>query len=68
MPLDVEKMEKLRKDKGWSQAKAAEEAGLGGGRQQWNNIVNGRQEGITLATLEKIAAALGVKVKALLKD
>ena len=68
MPLDVEKIEQLREKRGWSQAHAATAAGLGGGRQQWNNIVNGNQGGITLATLEKIAAALGVSAKALLKD
>jgi len=65
--LDVEKIERLRKGLGISQAEAAIKAELGGGRQQWNNIVKGRQDGITLATLEKIAAALGVQAKDLLK-
>jgi len=51
--LDVEKIESLRKAKGWSQARAAKEAELGGGRQQWSNIVNGHQDGITLATLRR---------------
>ncbi len=68
MPLDVDRIEKLRKAKGWSQAQAAAVSGLGGGRQQWNNIVNGRQGGITVATLEKIAAALGVSARSLLKE
>jgi hypothetical protein len=42
---------------------AAEKAKLGGGRQQWSDIENGGDASITLTTLEKVAAALGVKAK-----
>lgn len=64
--LDTEKIERLRAEKEWTQEEAAKRAKLAG-RQQWNAIVTGRQSGMTLATLAKIAAALGVKAKDLLK-
>ena len=66
MPLNTEKIEALRVKKGWTQEEAARAAGLSG-RQHWNNIVSGKQSGITLATLEKIAQALGCRAKDLLK-
>lgn len=64
--LDTEKIERIRKKLNLTQQEAAERAGLSG-RQHWGNIVSGRQGGITLATLGKIADALGVKAKELLK-
>jgi transcriptional regulator with XRE-family HTH domain len=47
-----------------SSAKLAE---LSGGRQQWNDIESGRRKNLTIDTLNKIATALGVKAKDLLK-
>jgi transcriptional regulator with XRE-family HTH domain len=49
-----------------SQAEAAERAGIGT-RQSWNKIESGREGNLSLERLEKIAAALGVKSKDLLK-
>lgn len=45
---------------------AAQAAGLSN-RQHWHQIENGSKPNLTVATLEKIAAALGVKAKDLLK-
>jgi transcriptional regulator with XRE-family HTH domain len=64
--LNHEKMKGLRKKLKLTQAQAAEKAGLAG-RQQWNDIESGRRSTVTLTTLEKIATALGVKPKDLLK-
>jgi transcriptional regulator with XRE-family HTH domain len=64
--LDFEKMKTLREKLKLSQQQAADLAGLTG-RQQWNDIESGRRATITLATLDKIAAALGCKAKDLLK-
>lgn len=49
-----------------TQAEAAERAGLTG-KQVWSDLEQGRRSNITLETLERIAAALGVKAKDLLK-
>jgi transcriptional regulator with XRE-family HTH domain len=64
--LDLEKIEALRHKKNLTQQQAADAARLAG-RQQWNAIVQGRQTGMTLTTLAKIATALGVKPKDLMK-
>ena len=66
MPLDHVKIRELRERKKMSQQEAADAAGLGT-RQRWNEIETGRRTNIELATLERIAAALGVKSKDLLK-
>lgn len=64
--LDTEKIKALREKLGLTQEQAANKAGLES-RQAWNKIEAGRQPSITLTTLDKIAAALGVKAKDLLK-
>jgi transcriptional regulator with XRE-family HTH domain len=64
--IDIEKIKALREKLGLSQAEAAEKAGMNG-RQDWSAIETGRRPGITVATLEKIASALGVRAKDLLK-
>jgi transcriptional regulator with XRE-family HTH domain len=64
--LNIEKMKSLREKKGLSQQEAAELAGLKD-RQRWNDIESGRKSTITLATLDKIAAALGCKAVELIK-
>jgi transcriptional regulator with XRE-family HTH domain len=66
MGLDVDKIKSLREKLGLTQEAAAERAGFQS-RQAWNNIESGRQAKITLQTLDKIADALGVKAKDLLK-
>lgn len=70
MDIDTKKIEKLRLAAGLSQAVAAKKGGLGGGRQQWSDVVNrraGKARGVSMPTIEKIAKALGVKAKDLLK-
>lgn len=66
IPLDTAKIRRLRESLKFTQEQAAERAGLAS-RQHWNNIESGRQVNISLAVLERIAAALGVKAKDLLK-
>ncbi|HEY7116553.1 MAG TPA: helix-turn-helix transcriptional regulator [Tepidisphaeraceae bacterium] len=65
MPVDTQKIKSLRERRGWSQEEAAQEAKLKS-RQAWNNIESGRRIP-RIDTLEKIAAALGVKARDLLK-
>ena len=65
--LDVKKIQSLRAKAGLSQAEAARRAGLTG-RQHWHDIEAGTKASITLTTLAKIAKALKVKPKDLLKD
>jgi transcriptional regulator with XRE-family HTH domain len=67
MPLDTDKIKYLREKLGLTQEQAAERAGFKT-RQAWNNIESGRQASISLATLEKIASALGTTAKKLLKS
>jgi transcriptional regulator with XRE-family HTH domain len=57
--LDRPKVKKLREALELSQTEAATRAGLKAGKTQWSAIEGGRSGGITLATLAKIAAALG---------
>ena len=64
--LDLKKIKDLREKKGWTFGQASQEAGFSS-RQQWQNIESGRSASLTLKTLEKIAKALGVKAKDLLK-
>jgi transcriptional regulator with XRE-family HTH domain len=70
MEIDTAKIERLRKKLKLSQAAAAVKGGLGGGKQQWGDIVKGRTggvRGVSMRTVEKVAVALGVKAKDLLK-
>jgi transcriptional regulator with XRE-family HTH domain len=64
--LDTEKLRRLREKLGLSQEAAAQQAGLAN-RQQWHLIESGERANVTLETLDKIATALGVKAKDLLK-
>lgn len=64
--LDVEKIRNLREKAGLTQQQAAELAKLKS-RQHWNQIESGRQANVTVDMLERIAIALGVKAKDLLK-
>lgn len=69
MPVDCAKIRFLRLQRGLTQEEAARLAQLSEryGRQRWNAIESGRQASITVETLERIARALGVKAKDLLK-
>lgn len=64
--LDTKKLRELRQAAGLTQAAAAARAKLPGG-QVWSDIEKGRRANLTLDTLDRIAAALGVKAKDLLK-
>lgn len=64
--LDTEKIKALREKLKITQDEAAKRAGFKS-RQAWNNIESGRQASISLATLDKIAEALGCKARDLLK-
>jgi len=66
MPIDREKMKRLREQLGLSMDEAAAKAGLTG-RQHWHQVETGKSDDIRISTLERIAAALGVKAKDLLK-
>ena len=64
--LDLARMEALRKKLGISVEEAVLRAHLSGGRKQRWNIDRGTGD-VRLSTLGRIAAALGVKAKDLLK-
>lgn len=64
--LDVERIAARREELGLTQEQAAERAGFKG-RQAWNNIEGGRQTAVSLATLCKLALALEVEARELLK-
>jgi transcriptional regulator with XRE-family HTH domain len=67
--LDTAKIKTLREKLGLTMEQAAERAGFTS-RQQWYNVesgIAGGEKGITLATLDAIAKALGCKGKDLLK-
>jgi transcriptional regulator with XRE-family HTH domain len=66
MPIDIEKIKALREKRGMTQEQAASAAGLSN-RQHWNQIETGLRSNLTVGTLEKIAQALGVRAKDLLK-
>ncbi|HEY8665969.1 MAG TPA: helix-turn-helix transcriptional regulator [Tepidisphaeraceae bacterium] len=66
VPLDIARIKALRIKLGLSQDEAARRSGVSG-RQEWNKIEGGHRSNITLDTLERIAHALGVPAKELLK-
>jgi transcriptional regulator with XRE-family HTH domain len=59
VPVDLQKIEKLRRKAGLTQGEIAARIGLTA--QRWNNIVKGRAENISVKTLDRIALALGVE-------
>jgi DNA-binding XRE family transcriptional regulator len=65
--LDTEKLRSAREKAGLTQEQAAQKSGIGRTRQKWSDLENGERTNITLNTLDRIAAALGVKAKDLLK-
>jgi transcriptional regulator with XRE-family HTH domain len=66
MPVDVNKIRQLREKRNLTQEDAAWAAGLNS-RQHWNQIETGLRPNITVSMLEKIAKALKIKAKDLLK-
>lgn len=66
MPVDFEKMKQLRLDQDLTLAEVARRAKLAN-RQQLHQIERGLRPNLTINTLDRIAAALGVTVKDLLK-
>src|SRR5215208_200007 len=64
--LDTARIAARREELGLTQEQAAERAGFKG-RQAWNNIEGGRQATVSLATLCKLALALEVEARDLLK-
>jgi transcriptional regulator with XRE-family HTH domain len=68
MQVDLAKIRRLRKQRGLTLAGAGAPVKIS--RQRWNDIEQGRaggKTGITLPTLARVAKALGVKAKDLLK-
>ena len=63
--IDTAKMQSKREKLGLSQSEAAGLAGFT--RQRWNDIESGRKDNVELATLYKIAEALRMKARDLLK-
>lgn len=66
MPVDHKKIKRLREELGLSMEDAAAKAGLTG-RQHWHQVESGQTSDVRVSTLEKIARALGVTAKDLLK-
>jgi transcriptional regulator with XRE-family HTH domain len=64
--LDLHKVKTLREKAGLTQEKAAAKAGIGT-KQSWNAIESGRKANVTLEILDRIAKALGVKARDLLR-
>lgn len=64
--LDLNKLKRARLRADLTQEEAAARSGLRS-RQVWNNIERGRDTNITLRTLDRIAAALGVRARDLLR-
>jgi transcriptional regulator with XRE-family HTH domain len=64
--LDLAKVKALRTKAELTQEQAAARAGLGT-RQSWNAIESGRKANVTLEVLDRVAKALGVRSRELLK-
>lgn len=66
MPIDVEKIRTLRLKNGLTLQKAAEKAGFKT-KQAWARIEAGGQPNLGVQFLERVAHAIGVRAKDLLK-
>jgi transcriptional regulator with XRE-family HTH domain len=66
IPLDAAKIRQLREALGLSQVQAAKLAGLPSS-QVWSDIERGRRKNLTIESLERVAKALGVSARDLLK-
>lgn len=65
VPVDFAKIERLRIRAALTQSEAGARVGMS--RQEWNNLIKGRYPRMSVVTLERIAAALGVTAAELLK-
>jgi len=66
MPINTQKIRELRLAKGWTMEQAAIAAGMDT-KQAWYRIETGGQPNMGVQLLERVAKALGVKAKDLLK-
>lgn len=66
MPIDTDKIKRLRIKLGLDQQQAALATGLKS-RQAWSRIETGGQPNMGIQMLERVAKTLGVKAKDLLK-
>lgn len=66
MPVDLAKIEQLRKRAGLTQAEIA--ARIGMSKQGWSNIIRGRYPNLSVIMLERIAMALEVPAGTLLTE
>ena len=64
--VDFERIRKLRERAGLSKSRMAQKAGFAT-TQQWHAIEVGRRPDLRISTIDRIAAALGVKARDLLK-
>jgi len=64
LPVDLQKVERLRIRAGLTQGEIAAKIGMRG--QRWNDIVSGRKANISIKTLDRIADALGIDSSELL--
>lgn len=67
MPLDIDKVRRLRLQANLSMDRAAALAKLSG-RQAWHLIESGRKSDVKLSTLENMARALNVRAADLLAE
>lgn len=66
MCLNTERIRTRREELGLTQQQAADLSDLGS-KQAWNNVEHGRDENVTLERLSRIAAALKLHPRELIK-
>ena len=69
--LDTAKVRQWREARGLTQAQAAKLAGFGCGKRRWKEIETGQpptKRGVSITTLSKVAKALGVRPRDILKS
>jgi transcriptional regulator with XRE-family HTH domain len=66
MPLDLAKLRDLREKAGLTMEQAAKQAGMPS-RQRWYEVESGTKPNVTIETLDRMARALGVSARDLLK-
>jgi transcriptional regulator with XRE-family HTH domain len=68
--LDTAKVKQWREARGLTQGQAARMAGFGGGKRRWKEIETGQpptRRGMSITTVSKVAKALGVQPRDILK-
>jgi transcriptional regulator with XRE-family HTH domain len=69
--LDTAKVRQWREARGLNQAQAARRAGFGGGKRRWKKIETGQpptKRGVSITTVSKVAKALAVRPREILKN